>query len=197
MEAHCRECGFALNLNGSGEDFPMPRFVWLASHVPNYNFLDVYASVELEFRDEPGWILDTASRWPELRVEMILGERLRTVREHKELSQGDIEKRSGLLRCYISRVENGHTVPAVETLEKLARALEVPMYELLYEGEEPPKPQVTGGKAGQKLWGASGKDARYLRKLQQCLSRMTDEDRNLLLFTVAKMSKSKKREKSQ
>lgn len=128
---------------------------------------------------------------------MILGERLRTVREQKELSQGDIEKRSGLLRCYISRVENGHTVPAVETLEKLARALEVPMYELLYEGEEPPKPQITGGKAGQKLWGASGKDARYLRKLQQCLSRMTDEDRNLLLFTVAKMSKSKKREKSQ
>lgn len=128
---------------------------------------------------------------------MILGERLRSVREQKELSQGDIEKRSGLLRCYISRVENGHTVPAVETLEKLARALEVPMYELLYEGEEPPKPQMTGGKEGQKLWGASGKDSRYLRKLQQCLSRMTDEDRNLLLFTVAKMSKSKRREKTQ
>ena len=87
--------------------------------------------------------------------------------------------------------------PAVETLEKLARALEVPMYELLYEGEEPPKPQMTGGKAGQKLWGASGKDARYLRKLQQCLSRMNEEDRNLLLFTVAKMSRSKRREKVQ
>ena len=128
---------------------------------------------------------------------MILGERLRTVREQKELSQGDIEKRSGLLRCYISRVENGHTVPAVETLEKLARALEVPMYELLYEGEEPPRPQVTGGKGGQKLWGASGKDARYLRKLQQCLSRMSEEDRNLLLFTVARMGKSKRREKTQ
>jgi transcriptional regulator with XRE-family HTH domain len=128
---------------------------------------------------------------------MIVGERLRTVREQKELSQGDVEKRSGLLRCYISRVENGHTVPAVETLEKLARALEVPMYELLYEGEEPPKPQMPGGKPGLKLWGSSGKDARYLRKLQQCLSRMNEDDRNLLLFTVAKMSKSKKREKSQ
>jgi len=89
-------------------------------------------------------------------------------------------------------VENGHTVPAVETLEKLARALEVPMYELLYEGEEPPKPQLPGGKLGQKLWGSSGKDARYLRKLQQCLARMTEEDRNLLLFTVGKISKAKK-----
>src|SRR5437773_162987 len=123
---------------------------------------------------------------------MIVGERLRAVREQKELSQGDVEKRSGLLRCYISRVENGHTVPAVETLEKLARALEVPLYELLYEGEEPPKAQVTGGKAGQRLWGSTGKDARYLRKLQQCLSRMNEEDRNLLLLTVGRMSKPKK-----
>lgn len=130
---------------------------------------------------------------------MIVGERLRTVREQKELSQGDIEKRSGLLRCYISRVENGHTVPAVETLEKLARALDMPLYELLYEGEEPPKPSISGARtaSGQKLWGSSGKDARYLRKLQQCLSRMSEEDRNLLLFTVGKMSKQKKREKSQ
>ena len=128
---------------------------------------------------------------------MILGERLRTVREQKELSQGDVEKRSGLLRCYISRVENGHTVPAVETLEKLARALEVPMYELLYEGEEPPRPQLPGGKSGLKLWGSAGKDARYLRKLQQCLARMSEEDRSLLLFTVGKMRKSKKREKTQ
>lgn len=128
---------------------------------------------------------------------MIIGERLRTVREQKELSQGDVEKRSGLLRCYISRVENGHTVPAVETLEKLARALDVPLYELLYEGEEPPKPQLPSERAGQKLWGSSGKDARYLRKLQQCLSRMNEEDRNLLLFTVAKMSKPKRREKIQ
>ena len=177
--------------------FPIHPSLFLGLHALGYNFLDVYPSVALEFRDEPGWILFTAEHGQNGGVEMILGERLRTVREQKELSQGDIEKRSGLLRCYISRVENGHTVPAVETLEKLARALEVPMYELLYEGEEPPKPQVTGGKAGQKLWGASGKDARYLRKLQQCLSRMTDEDRNLLLFTVAKMGKSKKREKTQ
>jgi transcriptional regulator with XRE-family HTH domain len=50
-----------------------------------------------------------------------------------------MEKRSGLLRCYISRVENGHTVPALETLEKMARALECPLYQLFYDSDEPPK----------------------------------------------------------
>ena len=70
---------------------------------------------------------------------MIIGDRLRELREAKTFSQGEIEKRTGLLRCYISRVENGHTVPAIETLEKMARALEVPMYQLFYDGEEPPK----------------------------------------------------------
>jgi transcriptional regulator with XRE-family HTH domain len=49
---------------------------------------------------------------------VIIGDRLREMREEKKLSQGDIEKRTGLLRCYISRVENGHTIPAIETLEK-------------------------------------------------------------------------------
>ena len=64
---------------------------------------------------------------------MVISERLRALREQKNLSQGDIEKRTGLLRCYISRVENGHTVPAIETLEKMVRAMEVPMYQLFYE----------------------------------------------------------------
>jgi transcriptional regulator with XRE-family HTH domain len=56
---------------------------------------------------------------------VVIAERLRALREEKKFSQGNIEKRTGLLRFYISRVENGHTVPAVETLEKFARALEV------------------------------------------------------------------------
>src|SRR5438876_8039996 len=67
---------------------------------------------------------------------MVIADRLRALREEKKLSQGDIEKRTGLVRCYISRVENGHTVPAIETLKKMARALEIPMYQLFYEGEE-------------------------------------------------------------
>ncbi len=68
---------------------------------------------------------------------MVIGNRLKELRESKQLSQGDIEKRTGLLRCYISRVENGHTVPAIETLEKMARALEVPMYRLFHDGGVP------------------------------------------------------------
>src|SRR6185437_16968611 len=69
------------------------------------------------------------------QVHMVICDRLRALREEKNLSQGDIEKRTGLLRCYISRVENGHTVPSVETLEKMARALELPMYRLFYDGD--------------------------------------------------------------
>jgi transcriptional regulator with XRE-family HTH domain len=68
---------------------------------------------------------------------MIIGDRLRTLREQKKLSQGDIEKRSGLLRAYLSRVENGYTIPTIETLEKWAKALGVPMYQLFYEGDQP------------------------------------------------------------
>ena len=66
---------------------------------------------------------------------MVIGDRLRALRDQKHLSQGEIEKRTGLLRCYISRVENGHTVPTVETLEKMARALEVPLYQLFYDSD--------------------------------------------------------------
>ena len=89
---------------------------------------------------------------------MIIGDRLRELREEKKLSQGDIEKRTGLLRCYISRVENGHTVPAIETLEKLARALEVPLYQLFYEGYEPPKLSnlLKRKSADDIVWGSSG-----------------------------------------
>src|ERR1700739_4148647 len=71
---------------------------------------------------------------------MHIGEKLRELRESKDLSQGQIEKRTGLFRVYISRIENGHTVPAIETLEKLARALEVRTYpafpESIYKGRE-------------------------------------------------------------
>jgi transcriptional regulator with XRE-family HTH domain len=124
---------------------------------------------------------------------MIIGERLRALREEKKFSQGHIEKRTGLLRCYISRVENGHTVPAVETLEKFARALEVPMYQLFYDGEEPPKvPNLPKRKsANGRLWGNSGKDARTLAKFRQLLSRTDESDRRLLLFMAQKMARAK------
>ena len=110
---------------------------------------------------------------------MIIGDRLRPLREEKKLSQGDIEKRTGLLRCYVSRVENGHTVPAIEPLEKMACALEVPLYQLSYDGEEPPQlPNVLKRKAsGETAWGSSGKDARFLNKLRRLLGKSDEEDR--------------------
>src|SRR5947199_1286997 len=109
---------------------------------------------------------------------MIIGDRLRALREEKKLSQGDIEKRTGLLRCYISRVENGHTVPAVETLEKFARALEVPLYQLFYDGEEPPRyPNQSKRTLSSVTWGDTGKDARLLAKFRHLLSRAEDGDR--------------------
>jgi transcriptional regulator with XRE-family HTH domain len=120
---------------------------------------------------------------------MIIGDRLREMREAKKLSQGDIEKRTGLLRCYISRVENGHTVPAIETLEKVARALEVPLYQLFYEGEGPPKlPTLLKGNSSEPLWGSSGKDARFLSKLRRLLNRANEQDRKLILHMAQKMA---------
>jgi transcriptional regulator with XRE-family HTH domain len=124
---------------------------------------------------------------------MIIGDRLRDLREQKKLSQGEIEKRTGLLRCYISRVENGHTVPAVETLEKFARALEVPLYQLFYDGDVPPKPTTFAGRktATTIAWGNSGKDAHMLSKFRQVLSRAHESDRRLLLQMARKMVKAK------
>jgi transcriptional regulator with XRE-family HTH domain len=126
---------------------------------------------------------------------MVISDRLRQLREEKKLSQGDIEKRTGLLRCYISRVENGHTVPAIETLEKLARALEVPLYQLFYDGEEPPKlPNLLKRKTVDDIaWGSSGKNGIFLHKLVKCLSKATDSDRKLLLSMAQKLAGGRSR----
>src|SRR6267143_206318 len=119
---------------------------------------------------------------------MLIGDHIRALREAKKLSQGDIEERSGLRRAYISRVEHGHTVPSVETLEKFARALEVPLYQLFYEGEKPPKlPDLPKRLTrDETAWGSTGKQARVLNKFRRLLARMDETDRNLLLHTAQK-----------
>src|ERR1700687_3518252 len=124
---------------------------------------------------------------------MIIGERLRALREEKKPSQGDIEKKTGLLRCYISRVENGHTVPAIETLEKMARALEIPMYQLFYEGEEPPKlPNLPKRKGIDDIvWGSKGKEARMLFKFCRLFSHMEGGGLGLVLLMAQKMARRK------
>ena len=119
---------------------------------------------------------------------MVIGNRLKELRESKQLSQGDVEKRTGLLRCYISRVENGHTVPAVATLEKMARALEVPMYRLFHDGDAPAsfrkfKPR-TDGEFGHK-----DAEANYFSKLCRLLAKMKPDDQKLLLHMAQKVAK--------
>ncbi|HJY87672.1 MAG TPA: helix-turn-helix transcriptional regulator [Candidatus Acidoferrales bacterium] len=94
------------------------------------------------------------------------------------------------MRCYIPRVENGHTVPAFETLEKMVRALEVPLYQLFYDGEEPPElPNLPKRKTADEIvFGSSGKEARFLTKFRRLLGRIDEEDRRLLPYMAQKMA---------
>ena len=120
---------------------------------------------------------------------MVIGDRLKSLRESKHLSQGDIEKRTGLLRCYISRVENGHTVPAVSTLEKMARALEIPMYQLFHDGEAAASVRRFKQPQDGDDWGSQGRDADYLAKLCGLLPKLNEKDKKLLLQVAKKVSR--------
>lgn len=122
---------------------------------------------------------------------MVIGTRLRKLREDKDFSQGDIEKRTGLLRCYISRVENGHTVPSLETLERLASALEIPLYQLFYEGDEPPPlPNLSKRKSTEELIldGADEKEVRFFSKVRKLVAKIDEKDRQLLLYMAQKLA---------
>ena len=121
---------------------------------------------------------------------MVIGERLRQLREEKNFSQGDIEKKTGLLRCYVSRVENGHTVPSLETLEKFASALEAPMYKLFYEGERPTGLHLPKSKGSdEKLWGSKGPEAKTLHQFHKLLEKMSEQNRGVLIHMAQKMQK--------
>jgi transcriptional regulator with XRE-family HTH domain len=117
---------------------------------------------------------------------MVIGERLKTLREQKELSQGDIEKSTGLLRCYVSRVENGHTVPSVDTLEKMAQALEVPMYRLFTDDEHVKKPNIPLEFSPRRA--VNSKQDREFQAFAKLLLRMNDKNRRLFLHMAFKMA---------
>ncbi|HLY62866.1 MAG TPA: helix-turn-helix domain-containing protein [Terriglobia bacterium] len=114
---------------------------------------------------------------------MDIGIRLRELREAKGFSQGDIEKRTGCLRCYTSRVENGHTVPSLETLEKYAGALEVELYQLFFEGGG--KPQAVGSRD-------AGKVGPEERTLVDAFKKLNKTDRSFLVAMARKMAGSKR-----
>lgn len=119
---------------------------------------------------------------------MIVGERLKAIRETKNLSQGDIEKRTGLLRCYISRVENGHSIPSVETLEKMARAMEIALYQLFFEPDGHEEPQALDLPHKVKPAKFSRKDANVVSRLGDLVTRMDDRDKSLLIGVAQKLA---------
>jgi transcriptional regulator with XRE-family HTH domain len=119
---------------------------------------------------------------------MLIGQKLREIREAKNMSQVEIAEATGLVQPYVSRVENGHTIPGVETLEKWASALKVPLYQILYDGEEPPKPLKLSSNNNRELWGNSARDSHDLKRLRQFLSKMNEHERELLLSLAGRMA---------
>src|SRR3954451_17617027 len=124
---------------------------------------------------------------------MIIGYRLRAFREAKKLSQGDIERRTGLLRSYVSRVENGHTVPSIETLEKLARALEIPLYQLFHDGDErPDRPKFfERSKKSRLAVTLSNREDRLVSEFRALFAVMEDADRWLLLHMAEQIARTR------
>jgi transcriptional regulator with XRE-family HTH domain len=117
---------------------------------------------------------------------MQIGPRLKELRESKDFSQGGIADAIGLARPYVSRVENGHTVPGIETLEKWARALHMSLYQILYVGDKPPEPLKLANYS--ELWGDSRSQALQLNRLRLMLSKMSPKRRNTLLALVVRMA---------
>jgi transcriptional regulator with XRE-family HTH domain len=116
-----------------------------------------------------------------LSVALNIGNTIRGYRLQKGMSQGDIEKRTGLLRCYLSRVENGHTVPSLETLQKIARALDLQLAEFF--AEEIVSKEMSSLHLKED-------EIRFLTQIQRYSANLGDSDRRLLLAMVRKFAQT-------
>ena len=114
---------------------------------------------------------------------MNIGETIRNFRLEKGMSQGDIEKRTGLLRCYLSRVENGHTIPSLDTLAKIAGAVEIPLGHFFADSA----PDNGTQKAMPQL---SEDEVRFLSQIRRYSSNLNDSDRKIVLTMVKKLAAS-------
>lgn len=108
-----------------------------------------------------------------------IGTTIREYRLQRNMSQGDIEKRTGLLRCYLSRVENGHTVPSLDTLQKIARALDLQLSQFF--AEEIVSREMSGLNLDED-------EIRFLTQVQRYSSQLSESDRRLLLAMVKKFA---------
>jgi transcriptional regulator with XRE-family HTH domain len=111
---------------------------------------------------------------------MNIGETIRAYRLQKGMSQGDIEKRTGLLRCYLSRVENGHTIPSLDTLSKIATAMELPLGQFFTD-------HMANG-AAKNLPPLTEDEVRFLTQIRRYSMNLNDSDRKLVLAMVKKMA---------
>src|SRR3569833_1727830 len=119
---------------------------------------------------------------PVPQISSNIGATIRSYRQQKGMSQGDIEKRTGLLRCYLSRVENGHTIPSLDTLAKIASAMELPLSQFFSE---------PGNSNGSKtLPQLSDDEVRFLSQIRRYSSNLNDSDRKLVLAKIKKMAAS-------
>ena len=118
---------------------------------------------------------------PSKSISNNIGTTIRDYRLQRGMSQGDIEKRTGLLRCYLSRVENGHTVPSLETLQKIAGALDLQLSQFFAEDQV--------GKEVSTL-NLSEEEIRFLTQVQRYSANLSDSDRRLLLAMVRKFASS-------
>jgi transcriptional regulator with XRE-family HTH domain len=119
---------------------------------------------------------------------MIIGRRLRQLREKKGLTQGLIEQRSGLLKCYVSRVENGHTVPSLGTLERFAAALEIPVHEIFYTSGTRAMPNLSQHSTIEEVASEDSSEDEFVQKLSGFINRISECDRSVLLVLARKMA---------
>jgi transcriptional regulator with XRE-family HTH domain len=119
-----------------------------------------------------------------------LAARIRAERKARNLSQADLERRTGFPRCRISYLENGRAVPTIETLEKISDALEIPLYQLFRDDERPAEGLFTPKRSAPGRSGRSRRagQARFLREMRQHLERMREDDQDLLLYIARKMA---------
>jgi transcriptional regulator with XRE-family HTH domain len=122
---------------------------------------------------------------------MEIGRRLKELRESRNLSQGDIGVRSGLLRCYTSRVENGHTVPSVDTIAKYANALGIPLF-AFFPNEENVRRVEPSLPSKDSDWGATLRQRFQNHKIITALTKMNEGDRQLVLALVQRLTKAKR-----